>query len=385
MSLFLSRRREYMADAGAVELTKNPEAMISALRKVAGHSDVPTSIASVREMFFDNPRISGFEGLFATHPPIEKRIDALIRYARDVHRPVVALVPVVNSRDAGFKPPHILSASLKASKEDAPARRTTADYYPLVSRAVAALGDKTDVTRTEVYERAVGALRRNLETATPAFTEAEVELEVTELIAVTRRVEAQFGGGELRAMRDVSDGSWQSSADDSAMLSRSTAYTARSRFARVGITMLVATSVLAASVVGYIFLDPAYLPPAWRNPVVGAAPPRIADYPWNLEKSNPTAIHALRRIIPVQFSSVDWVYNLNGTAEELTAVTRGSATYIAGWICKPHDCGDNKFTFLISTDGSRAIGLVKSVDLGGKRFFGNPNSDEMSFLDGRLR
>ena len=80
----LSRKREFLADAGAIELTKNPDALISALRKIAGHSDIPTAIDGVREMCFDNPQITGLAGLLATHPPIEKRIEAIIRYGRDV-------------------------------------------------------------------------------------------------------------------------------------------------------------------------------------------------------------------------------------------------------------------------------------------------------------
>jgi heat shock protein HtpX len=76
----LSRRREYLADAGAVELTKNPDAMISALMKISGHADVVGPPAEVREMFFENPH-ADFAGLFATHPPIERRIAALEAYA----------------------------------------------------------------------------------------------------------------------------------------------------------------------------------------------------------------------------------------------------------------------------------------------------------------
>lgn len=75
----LSRRREYLADAGAVELTKNPDAMISALRKISGNS-VINAPSEVREMFIENPH-SDFASIFATHPPIEKRIDALVRFA----------------------------------------------------------------------------------------------------------------------------------------------------------------------------------------------------------------------------------------------------------------------------------------------------------------
>lgn len=74
----LSRRREYLADAGAVELTKNPDAMISALQKISGNA-VVNAPSEVREMFIENPH-SDFASLFATHPPIAKRIEALARY-----------------------------------------------------------------------------------------------------------------------------------------------------------------------------------------------------------------------------------------------------------------------------------------------------------------
>jgi len=75
----LSRRREYLADAGAVELTKNPDAMISALQKISGNAAV-NAPSEVREMFIENPH-SDFASLFATHPPIEKRIEALAKFA----------------------------------------------------------------------------------------------------------------------------------------------------------------------------------------------------------------------------------------------------------------------------------------------------------------
>lgn len=76
----LSRRREYLADAGAVELTKNPDAMISALRKISGHAEVPSAPAEVREMFIENAHV-GIGEIFATHPSIDKRIAALVQYA----------------------------------------------------------------------------------------------------------------------------------------------------------------------------------------------------------------------------------------------------------------------------------------------------------------
>lgn len=84
----LSRRREYLADAGAVELTKNPDAMISALRKIAGRAEVPGAPAEVREMFIENAHV-GIGEIFATHPSIDKRIAALVKFAggRDLPPP----------------------------------------------------------------------------------------------------------------------------------------------------------------------------------------------------------------------------------------------------------------------------------------------------------
>jgi len=75
----LSRKREYLADAGSVELTKNPDAMIRALQKISGRAKLDAP-AEVREMAFENPRV-GIAGVFATHPPIEKRIAALVKFA----------------------------------------------------------------------------------------------------------------------------------------------------------------------------------------------------------------------------------------------------------------------------------------------------------------
>lgn len=76
----LSRSREYVADAGAVELTKDPDAMISALLKISGRGELARAPSGVMELCVDNPR-SGFFDLFATHPPIDDRIAALMRYA----------------------------------------------------------------------------------------------------------------------------------------------------------------------------------------------------------------------------------------------------------------------------------------------------------------
>jgi heat shock protein HtpX len=71
----LSRKREYLADAGAVEMTRNAHAMASALRKISGRSEVEDVRSDdVKQLFIEHKALSG---LFATHPPIEKRIAVL--------------------------------------------------------------------------------------------------------------------------------------------------------------------------------------------------------------------------------------------------------------------------------------------------------------------
>lgn len=91
----LSRSREYMADAGAVELTKNPDAMISALEKISGRSEIKSAPEEVRQMFIENKSKASFAGLFATHPPIEKRIEALETYAGGRRRQRETSIPSV--------------------------------------------------------------------------------------------------------------------------------------------------------------------------------------------------------------------------------------------------------------------------------------------------
>jgi len=90
--LALSRSRELLADAGSVELTKNPDAMISALRKIEGRGELPGATSAVMEMCLDNPR-EGFGELFDTHPTVESRVAALVKFAGGHDPGPIALPP----------------------------------------------------------------------------------------------------------------------------------------------------------------------------------------------------------------------------------------------------------------------------------------------------
>lgn len=87
MRFAISRKREYMADAGAAEMTKNPLALASALRKISADPDIEAvEREDVAQLFIQHPgkqaksALSGLSGLFATHPPIEKRIAILEQF-----------------------------------------------------------------------------------------------------------------------------------------------------------------------------------------------------------------------------------------------------------------------------------------------------------------
>lgn len=78
--LALSRSREFLADAGSAELTKNPDALIRALRKIEANAalDVPSRMEA---FFIENPVAKRVSGLFSTHPSVSDRVEALRRYA----------------------------------------------------------------------------------------------------------------------------------------------------------------------------------------------------------------------------------------------------------------------------------------------------------------
>jgi heat shock protein HtpX len=81
LQLSISRQREYLADATAVQLTRNPKGLADALQKISGDREVlEAANRATAHLYIVNP-IKKFEkrarGLFSTHPPIEERIEIL--------------------------------------------------------------------------------------------------------------------------------------------------------------------------------------------------------------------------------------------------------------------------------------------------------------------
>lgn len=84
IQLAISRRREFFADASAVEMTKNPEGLAKALEKIShDHEPLEAANKATAHLYFANPlknlhsAVGLFVTLFATHPPVTERLKAL--------------------------------------------------------------------------------------------------------------------------------------------------------------------------------------------------------------------------------------------------------------------------------------------------------------------
>jgi heat shock protein HtpX len=84
LSAAVSREREYLADASAIEMTRYPEGMKSALEKLQANSrPMSSEVRGLAHMYFTLPKARGFfSGLYASHPPLEKRIERIEESSR---------------------------------------------------------------------------------------------------------------------------------------------------------------------------------------------------------------------------------------------------------------------------------------------------------------
>lgn len=85
IQLAISRRREFMADSGSVDITRQPDGLISALEKISQDSEpLEAANKATAHLYIVNPFkdrtksvVGWFSNLFNTHPPIDERIKAL--------------------------------------------------------------------------------------------------------------------------------------------------------------------------------------------------------------------------------------------------------------------------------------------------------------------
>ena len=151
--LALSRSREFLADAGSVELTKNPDAMISALRKIEGRGELPGATSAVMEMCVDNPR-EGFGELFDSHPTVESRVAALVKFAGGHDPGPIALPPPAD--DAG-----------EESRRGADDCRSMGCVNRRLGRTAAIAAANRHPVRSRAFRGTLGPASRRLAALTP--------------------------------------------------------------------------------------------------------------------------------------------------------------------------------------------------------------------------
>ncbi|MCF7454698.1 MULTISPECIES: M48 family metallopeptidase [Vibrio] len=104
----ISRQREFLADASAVQFTRNDQGIAGALKKIGSHmagSSLNTKASDeISHMMFGQSKLSGFSGLFATHPPLEERIRRIEpgwdgSFSQSSHRPTTSFE---NDNVSGF-------------------------------------------------------------------------------------------------------------------------------------------------------------------------------------------------------------------------------------------------------------------------------------------
>ena len=82
MKMALSRNREYLADATAIEFTRNPEGLATALEVIGGVTTPVRNVGNATANMYISDPLKAFDkksmsNLFSTHPPIEKRVEAI--------------------------------------------------------------------------------------------------------------------------------------------------------------------------------------------------------------------------------------------------------------------------------------------------------------------
>ncbi len=107
----ISRQREFLADASSVQFTRNPGGITGALKKIGGYAlgglVVHHDTAPIRHFFFAQGFRSSFDGLMATHPPLDRRIRAIEPQfdGQFFEPPEMVDVAHTSSAVAGFAPP----------------------------------------------------------------------------------------------------------------------------------------------------------------------------------------------------------------------------------------------------------------------------------------
>lgn len=132
---------------------------------------------------------------------------------------------------------------------------------------------------------------------------------------------------------------------------------------------------------------------AWREkysaifvPVPAASPTglsfvKLSEYVFTFAKDHAAAFKTFHDSVPQNFQTVEWISSLNGTSSPVVKVQVEGKFYLGASVCKSHDCADNRMSFLVTEDGSRAVLGIKTNNTAGRvQYFGMPTAWEITAL-----
>jgi Zn-dependent protease with chaperone function len=148
----LSRQREYLADASAVQFTRNPDGIAGALKKIAqltyGSRIQNPEAESVSHMFFGNGRRGSFVNLFSTHPPLNERIKRLDPLFKEQHQHNVYQkgIRADNGRDSVVQSLAEANAPTKgAAENEAPPTQAAGNIAPPATTTTSSAVTQTSI------------------------------------------------------------------------------------------------------------------------------------------------------------------------------------------------------------------------------------------------
>ncbi len=86
------------------------------------------------------------------------------------------------------------------------------------------------------------------------------------------------------------------------------------------------------------------------------------DYIFDKIAKDPQVLRRWQRAVPTSFETVDWLYQMQAVTTPVEEVIIDGGLYFVGFMCEPHDCGDNIAYFLIASDRAEAVGFLSSVN-----------------------
>lgn len=109
--------------------------------------------------------------------------------------------------------------------------------------------------------------------------------------------------------------------------------------------------------------------------LAGAQAQSPGPYIMDLIAKQPQLLRGSQNAVPTELENIAWLFQMQAVTTPVETVTLEGQSYYLGWMCQPHDCGDNQAYFIIADQGTEAAGFVSSVkEAIAGRYFGSQDT-----------